>query len=41
MPIDVRDNYPCSICEDFSGRHPWARGLRRACDGCGWEDGEL
>lgn len=23
MPIDVPDNYPCSICENFAGRHPW------------------
>lgn len=23
MPIDVPDNYPCSICENFSGRYPW------------------
>ena len=23
MPIAVPDNYPCSICENFAGRHPW------------------
>ncbi|HET7127622.1 MAG TPA: HIT family protein [Gaiellaceae bacterium] len=23
MPIDVPDNYPCSICENFAGRYPW------------------
>jgi histidine triad (HIT) family protein len=23
MPINVPDNYPCSICENFAGRYPW------------------
>ena len=23
MPIEVPDDYPCSICENFAGRYPW------------------